>query len=80
MKQQLQVALTLLSLISSAVLQRDVHKSGTGQPNNVSLRNNNEVHTVLRKIEKFIEAKEIADGVQAGECCLVFPIYSKKSC
>ena len=69
MKQQLQVALTLLSLISSAILLPDVHKSATGQAKNIILGNEAELHAALRKIEKFIEAEEIADGIQAGECC-----------
>ena len=70
---QLQIALTLLTLISSAILQQDVR---TGQAKNISLENNiAELHAVLRMIEKFTEANEIADGVQEGECCLGFLIY-----
>ena len=55
------IAFFVLSLIGSGTLQPD-----SGQANNSSLENVAELHDALRKIERFIEAEEIADALKAG--------------
>ena len=58
---KIHIALFVLSLIGGGTLQPD-----SGQANNSSLGNVTELHDALRKIERFIEAEEIADTLKAG--------------
>lgn len=71
MKQQqykLQIALILLSLIGSALLQPDVHRL---DPNDAKNKTLEELRDALRTIEGFIETEEMAeemtDRIQAGK-------------
>ena len=58
------IVLFVLSLIGSGTLQPD-----SGQASNGSLGNVAELHDALKKIERFIEAEEIADALKAGMEC-----------
>ena len=63
---KIHIAIFVLSLIGSGALQPEVYDSDSGEGKNVSLGNVAELHDALRKIERFIEAKEIADALKAG--------------
>ena len=69
--QQLQVALIVLGLVSSATLHPDKHDLGADAAMNVGLRNEITLNDALKAIENFIEAEESPNAGQAGNCYFV---------
>ena len=74
--QQLQVALTVLGLVSSVTLQPEKRDLGTHAAMNVSLRNEITLHDALKAIENFIDAEESSNARQAGNCYIVSSVVS----